>query len=261
MDGAGDGVELEAHAQETHTPCWLKLNATVREMRWSPRPALLSALPTIVLLCQLALVAPGAHPRTASIVMPTRPPGGGSSNAMPSSTGPPPRRLASMQHARPNAEGDSDAARTWQGGARSGSRARGRSTTWSLDFDTCAPCPPSQLMASVLPAWSAARTPVVLLLKERGTGVTDSFVAHYHDDENVVEPKVDRNHAEFDPFYVPMPKLKRTTGASCHGPSAAPTPVATVIDHANRFFLCTVEQPGWIQGRRSRRLTVIETTC
>ena len=34
------------------------------------------------------------------------------------------------------------------------------------------------------------------------------FVTHYHDPDGVIEPKADHSHDEFDPFHVPMPKLK-----------------------------------------------------
>ena len=33
-------------------------------------------------------------------------------------------------------------------------------------------------------------------------------MTHYHDPDGIIEPKTDPDHNEFDPFHMPMPKLK-----------------------------------------------------
>ena len=66
-------------------------------------------------------------------------------------------------------------ARQWVGGEVSAGspagRGRGRSPNWSIDLD--------------------------------------AFVLHYGQDDHGSEPKADPNHQDYDPFHVPMPKLKR----------------------------------------------------
>ena len=55
-----------------------------------------------------------------------------------------------------------------------------------------------------------------------------TFVAHYAPDDYGPEPKADPDHEEYDPFHVPMPKLK-------HGLDAAVAFHALDMDHDGRI--------------------------
>ena len=96
----------------------------------------------------------------------------------------PARRLASRRDGPPPPP---PPPREWAGPVPSGSRPRGRSGGWSIDFDT--------------------------------------FVAHYHDPDPQLEPRADPEHEDFDPFHVPMPKLKRAPPLPAAPPRSAARPL------------------------------------